>query len=657
MNHLTKGSDYLACHGGFRLVGRNAELARVTGVLMRRAASSMIIVGPGGVGCTSILLGLQVAKSQPDAPFDLTSKRLFWLDTSSMLADPTNLDSVFHRIIDRISSVVGGIMVVEDGRGLIEGLPPHLTNALLAAIRSGRLQGILECVDADLETVLRGHSDLRQIFTIVAIDEPTGSDLLDIVTAGATTLSKHHGIGFTPDAIEAAVDLTTKYHPPDPSLSRAQPERALTLLDRSSAIYRLAAHQYIAPAAAAELTSLIAKRRDAENMIGLLEDQIEESRRPSPDNARTPIFGGGIDTAEISSKRQNLTALRADLAKLDERVAHTRSAIDSGLALTRDAVLAEFADISGIPASKLDQDERDKLRALDLTLTLRVFGQSDVIARVSGGVRVARVGRRGRRPLSYLFIGPSGVGKTELSKALAATLFDDDNALTRFDMSEYMEKHAVAKLIGAPPGYEGFEAGGILTNAMRRNSYRVLLFDEVEKAHPDVFNVFLQVLDDGRLTDNVGRTVSFADAIIVMTSNIGQTAFLDTSMSFEEASKVALEELGRSFRSEFLNRFAGRQNILCFRPLDPAAIKKIVAREIAVLDSLYGPQGVHIAPMDQAVIDAFCADRYDATEGARGLPGYITALLEPVLAGRVLDGGAGMATISYADSSFHVDFK
>lgn len=211
-----------------------------------------------------------------------------------------------------------------------------------------------------------------------------------------------------------------------------------------------------------------------------------------------------------------------------------------------------------------------------------------------------------------------------------------------------MEKHGVAKLIGAPPGYEGFEAGGILTNLMRRSSYRVLLFDEIEKAHPDVFNIFLQVLDDGRLTDNVGRTVSFGDATIVMTTNIGQAHFLDETLSTQEAEAAAIEELGTTYRSEFLNRFAGRQNILCFKKLGLDSIERIVRRELATLDRLYGERGLRVTmPDDQ--LATFCRDQYDPRIGARGLPGFIAATLEPALADRVLadDAAEGTAIVSY----------
>lgn len=656
MKYLTKGTDYLALHPGFKLVDRKTELARLKSVLLRRSASSVILAGPGGVGCTALVLGLQLAKARPDASFDITDKRLFWLDVSGLLseADGAQLDVAFHRILDRMRSDRGAILAVEDGRGLIDGLrsaAPHLINALMSGVRSRSFQLLLECLDDDLETVLRSHSDMRQLFTIVAIEEPTGNELLEIVSEAAQGTAAYHGIAVSPGAITAAIELTTKYHPPDPGLSRAQPERSLTLLDRALSAYRLVAHQDLD---SAPITKLIANRRDHENFIGELQDRIDEHRQPSPDNARTPIFSGGLDTPEMVDWRRQIAAAKADLVAIDQELEGKRSAVNAGLMLSRDSVLTEFADISGIPVSKLNENDVEKLRNLEATLGKRVYGQEEVIRRLANGVKIARVGRRNNnKPLaSYLFLGPSGVGKTELSKALAAAMLDDEAALTRFDMSEYMEKHAVAKLIGAPPGYEGFEAGGILTNLMRRSGNRVLLFDEIEKAHPDIFNIMLQVLEDGRLTDNVGRTASFADAVIIMTTNIGQPHFLDPELSVEEAEARAMEDLGATYRSEFLNRFAGRQNIICFKKLGLDSIEKIVWREIAGLDATYGEKGIRVVIADADLV-AFCEDQYDPKIGARGLPGFIAANLEPMIVNRILadPNVSGTATIRYDRAS------
>lgn len=665
MNFLIKGSDLLARYPGFELVGRDVYLQRLLSILLRRSASSVVLAGPRGVGCTALILGIQLAKQQDGAPYDVTGRRLFWLDVNGLFAsgDSEEVNHAFHRILDRLKSVDGSVLVVEDARDLLEACRNsgtlHFINALLAAVREGRTQVILEAADDDLETVLRCGSDVREMFTILAVDEPAGPDLAAIVTSSAAALSKHHGIRIEPDAATAAIELTTRYQSQD---GWAQPARTLTLLDRALASYRLAAHKNGNPEHGADIRRLIEERRRTQNLIAELEDRADEYRllASAPDNARSTIFSG-IDAPEVSQLRSQARELHAVATHLNEQLAERTKAVDGNLALTRPLVLSEFAEISGISVAKLGQNEREKLRGIEAILLRRIFGQTEVVSRVAGGVRVARAGRRDRaRPLAYLFLGPSGVGKTELSKALAAALLDDEAALTRFDMSEYMEKHGVAKLIGAPPGYEGFEAGGILTNLMRRNAYRILLFDEIEKAHPDVFNIFLQVLDDGRLTDNVGRTVSFADATIVMTTNIGQAHFLDASLTTSEAEAAAMDELNSTYRSEFLNRFAGRQNILCFKSLDLDSIERIVRRELAVLDRVYGERGLRVEMSDEQ-LKIFCQDQYDPRIGARGLPGFISATLEPALADRVLaeDQPNGTAQVSYEPSAhkFHVEVR
>jgi ATP-dependent Clp protease ATP-binding subunit ClpA len=317
--------------------------------------------------------------------------------------------------------------------------------------------------------------------------------------------------------------------------------------------------------------------------------------------------------------------------------------------LTKEIVLLEFSRISGISVNKLNENERERLVNLETNLTKRIFGQDEACAKIANAVKIAKVGRRngGKPQAAFLLLGPSGTGKTEMSKALTQALLDDEKALTRFDMSEYMEKHAVAKLIGAPPGYEGFEVGGLLTNIMRKNPIQILLFDEIEKANDDVFNIFLQILSDGRLTDNIGRVVSFADAIIIMTTNIGQPYFLNQDLSPEQSRAGALEELSARYRPEFLNRFAGRENIIPFNRLELDSIERIVRREINDLNKAYLDSGIQVN-IEEPQLKAFCIDRYDPTAGARGLPGFIQANLEPVIANIVLEGGpTGTLNVSY----------
>lgn len=681
MDFLFPGNEYLELHENFRLVGRDQELQRLMSILLRKHANSVIMMGAGGVGCTTLCLGIQAAKKDPDAPFDILKKRLFWMDTDGLFAlgDSEKINQAFHRIIARLAQTYDSVLIVEDTRDLIEACrnngTMHFMNALLLAVRNNDTQVIFETKDEDLDAVLKCHSDMRELFTIMPVDEPVGENLSLIVKAATTGLESHHGIRVTDEAIQAAIEFTNRYQTRDNGLNRAQPERSITLLDRALSAYLLEVHRQIPPGFSAEgwqtrqieMRRLNVELRDGQAQIAEYEEQREklaqrerELSTPSPDNARTSIFQhGGFQTPEGAALSGKIERLAQAVKLINSRMTEMENEINAGLALSRAMVLQEFSKISGIAQGKLDQDEIAKLRDLDMGLKKRIFGQDDAVLRISNGIRVFRVGRRSKnKPLSFLFLGPSGVGKTEVSKVLAEALLDDEAALTRFDMSEYMEKHAVAKMIGAPPGYEGFEAGGILTNLMRRNSNRVLLFDEIEKAHPDVFNVLLQVLDEGRLTDNIGRTVSFADAIIIMTTNIGQPHFLDESMSEPEREALAMIDLSNTYRSEFLNRFNGRQNIICFKILRLDSMEKIVRREISSIDAVYGEKGVHVEANDN-VIASFCRDQYDPKIGARGLPGFITANLEPHLVNAILadQNVQGTALVDYSTEEKRFDVK
>lgn len=683
-DYLNTGADMLGAQEGFQLLGRDAELSALCSILVRKHSNSVLLVGPSGVGASSICLGLQAMKSEDNPPFDIISKSIFWLDTDALFStgDPGAIDAAFRKAFERLKRSVEPVLIIEDAGDFLEACQnngaQHFVNLINGAVCDGRLQVILETSDKDASKVLGWHSDLREAYTILDVTEPTGENLDKIVAAAAEKLQAYHQVKIDDDAIASAVELTQKYRAA--GSSAAQPKRSIELLDQAMASYRLAAHK-IPPAAMAiqkkieagtateeevqqhgNVMSLHAKRqqslkslhhqqREAEEMILGLETELEglrakraeeEPQAPAQPATFASLTGGaGFGSAREQEVTARLTQFRQALQEHRKGYYALAQEMNSELHLDRTAVVAEFSRLSGIAASKLGEDEILVLRGLDATLRGGVFGQDRPVTAMANAIKVARVGRRNKdRPqASFLLAGPSGVGKTEIAKQIAKALLGDAKALTRFDMSEYMERHAVSKLIGAPPGYEGFEAGGILTNAMRTNRNRILLFDEIEKAHDDVFNLFLQILDDGRLTDNIGRVAEFSDSIIIMTTNIGQPHFLEEGLSSKDAMAAAMEDLGDRYRPEFLNRFNGRQNILGFNKLELDSIERIIKREFVDLATSYAEHDVQINFADDQ-IKAFCADRYDPIVGARGLPGQVNTELEPQIVNALLDQSA-----------------
>ncbi|MGA7805264.1 AAA family ATPase, partial [Bradyrhizobium sp.] len=385
-----------------------------------------------------------------------------------------------------------------------------------------------------------------------------------------------------------------------------------------------------------------AAQREGEKSIAHMEAQLreledDEKKRHLDDAAEKPSAGdadfdliaraSGYATPEILKLRGEIAQTQA--AVDDNRVKYkavTRE-INDRLLFTAAMVIDEFSLISGIDASKLKQNDAVKLLNLHGALKRRVYGQDAVLDHVDRAVKVWRRGRRTDRPLPFLFCGASGVGKTEVSKGLAEALFDTDKALNRYDMGEFMEKNDVTKLIGAPPGYDGFAAGGEMTNAVRANPYQVMLWDEIEKAHPDIFNICLNILDDGRCRDNLGRKVEFGDVVMPMTTNIGADHALRVGtgpgdLTEDEAYELTIRDLKKAFRTEFLNRFEGRENIILFRKLNMDTIEKIVFREISRINAFYAPQSIDVR-FPEAELREFCDKTYSPEIGARGLPGRI----------------------------------
>ncbi|MGB5165884.1 MAG: AAA family ATPase, partial [Woeseiaceae bacterium] len=691
-------------------------LSKLTAILMRKRANNVLLIGTGGVGCSAICMGLQESKDKPDTPFDIVSKRFFWLDSDLLFSsgDPGRINEGFDKALRTLSRTPDSVLVLDDMRDFIDATRnngvTNLINALMRSLKKKKFQVIMETRDEDLETVLKCHSDMQENYTMLDVSEPDEELLQAIVSSVAEKrLRKHHRIPISHGAIDTAIEVTSKYRVRDLGLSRAQPERSLTLLDRALTSYRLVAHardprldeleeeretlagengtdkltQEIDSIAAAwlkrqqEIKKIFAELREGEDAIRGLELEIEEQLAreqatlhdtadddENEEETQAPksylsfaarTAGAGYDSDVVAALKEKTSRFEQEVNR-NKKIFDTLTAeINASLELSKDHVLAEFSSISGIPVSKLTQDERAKLLHLDTNLGNRVFGQGEAVSKLSNQVRVARAGLQSpdKPQAAFMFLGPSGVGKTELAKALTAELFDDERSLLRFDMSEYMEKHAVAKLIGAPPGYEGYEAGGILTNEMRRNPRRIILFDEIEKAHADIFNVFLQILDDARLTDNRGLTVSFRDAIILMTTNIGTSHFLSEE-NFEVAKGMALEDLDAQYRPEFLARFNGKRNIVCFETLDLDVIERIAARDIRRLDAMVKATLPDVSVNIGAnALSAMCRDHYKPVNGARGITGYIEGVIKPEIANTVLfdEQAKGMIQIEYDEAT------
>lgn len=663
MDYLIRGSAYLTANPNFKLIGRDSDLERLSSILMRSNANSVILVGAGGVGVTSLLHGLQALKSRADVPFDIVAKKLFWLDVDALFStgDSGELSKQFRKITDRLEATPDSVLMIEDTRDFIEACrnsgSTHFINDLMATVKNGLNQIIFETRDEDLDMVLKMHSDVREHFTLLDVREPERGVLSDIIAKNALDLTSHHGIKIDADAIETAINLTTKYRTNDPGLNRAQPERSSTLLDRALATYRLSAHREVPEDVSEQLRVLYRNQRDGEIAIAELEEQNEIILEEKAQSKEANDFKL-MDPQTVTDNKINIKKYKELVAENRKAFNELTAKVNVGLALTKELVEAEFSKISGISLDKLNQDERERLKNLEATFNARIFGQPQATKRLSNAIKTARIVKRttDQPQAAMMFIGPSGVGKTEIAKVAAGTLLGDEKALTRFDMAQYSEKHAVALLCGAPPGYEGYEAGGILTNLMLKNPSRIILFDEIEKAHDSIYDIFLSILSDSRLTDNVGRVVSFNDTILIFTSNIGQPHFLRNDIDFAEAEGLAMADLSERYRPEFLNRFAGRENIVCFNRLLLDSIQKIVTREMVKLGEAYADNGINIV-MAPEQIDTFCADVYDPRTGARGLPGYLKANLEPILADRVLDGYTGDVNVLYNPATKHFDVE
>ncbi len=723
---LIRGSEYITRYPNFILKGRNEELRQVTDILMRSRQNNVLLTGDSGVGLTSISLGLQSIKQELGTSLDLVGKRLFWLDGDMLFSSDnrTKTTEEFEKFRGILTRTPNSVVIIESTadfmRAAKAGGYEHLITGLMNDLKLGKYQAIFETPTEGLGDVKQIDNDFREIFTQLQINEPNESDLNDIVSHFASGLTAKESVSISPQAIATAIMLTNKYRIQDEF--RAQPDAAISLLDRALTTYVREMHekppairtakeeldelnsilssgiktkkfetysieeiQAMALVKTEELTNMNTQweetqktlrnlhkdQRIAEEQIRKLEDQIEETRENETaqqaarkvkfeqDRASGTVKGefneglfNGISSPEIQKLQTEIDTYNKEAKKGYEEYNTIKHSINKHLNLDVAQVLRTFSEISKIPMNKLSEDETKKLLGLEAVLAKRVMGQDEPVMELTSAVQRARVGlKMPNKPNgAFMFLGPSGVGKTELAKALAEGLNGDERSLVRFDMSEYQEEHAVAKLIGAPPGYEGYAAGGVLTNAVRRNPHSIILFDEIEKAHPKIFDVMLQVLDDARLTDSRGITSDFRETIIIMTTNVGTPHFLDKELSFEDSKELALTELEGKYRPEFLGRFNG--NIYCFKRLEDNVLHKIARKEISRINTVMADRNI-VLMIDNQTVQSMIDNHYDAAKGARSLLGYIDRTVTADISKIILNNAntTGVLQIEYNEDT------
>jgi ATP-dependent Clp protease ATP-binding subunit ClpC len=619
------------------VIGRDKEIERVIQILSRRTKNNPCLIGEPGVGKTAISEGLAHKIVEGNVPETLKDKRVVTLDLSSMVAGAKyrgEFEDRLKKSIEEIRNAGNVVLFIDElhtivGAGAAEGAI-DAANILKPLLARGEIQIIGATTLDEYRKHIEKDAALERRFQPITVTEPTQEEAIQILLGIRDKYEAHHNVKITDKAIDAAVKMSSRY-----INDRYLPDKAIDLIDEASSKVRL--RSFTAPPDLQDL------ERRIEDLHKMKEDAI------------------------VSQEFEKAASIRDEENKLKEELAAKKEAWQmenskNTQVVTEEEIAEIIGSWTGIPVSRLAQEETERLKNMESILHKRVIGQEDSVSAVARAIRRGRVGLKDpKRPVgSFIFSGPTGVGKTELSKALAEALFGDESLMIRIDMSEYMEKHSVSRLVGSPPGYVGYDEGGQLTEKVRRKPYSVVLFDEIEKAHPDVFNMLLQILDDGRLTDSTGRTVDFRNTVIIMTSNVGARDIVEpkrlgfssmdenASQDYEDMKKNVMTELKKTFRPEFINRV---DEIIVFHPLSREDIKKICSLMLNETAKRMEQNNIKITFTEE--VKEFLADKgYDKTYGARPLKRTIQEHIEDKLAEAILDDKVkegDSISISYED--------
>ena len=610
------------------VIGRKTETERVIQILSRRTKNNHCLIGEPGVGKTAVVEGLAEKIASGDVPEMLKNKRVVALDLSGMVAGAKYRGDFEERIKKSLNEVkkAGDIILFIDeihtivGAGAAEGAI-DAANILKPLLARGEIQVVGATTLNEYRKYIEKDAALERRFQPIVVEEPSVEDTVLILKGIRDKYEAHHNVKITDEAIQAAVELSKRY-----INDRFLPDKAIDLIDEASSKARI--KTYVMP-----------------DEIKKIEEEIENVTKEKEEAIKVQEFEKAASFRDKEHKLKD--KLEAEKKKWENKKSKKLTTI------TEEDIATVISKITGVPVTKITEKENDRLKNLEVELHKRVVGQDEAVAAVAKAIRRSRVGLKDpKRPIgSFLFLGPTGVGKTELSKALAECLFGDENAMIRVDMSEFMEAHTTSKLIGAPPGYVGFDDGGQLTEKIRRKPYSVVLFDEIEKAHPDVMNSLLQILDDGRLTDSTGRTVDFKNTVIIMTSNIGAKLITDkNTLGFSKADsedkeeqlkaenekikKDVMSELKKHFRPEFLNRI---DDIIVFSKLNEKDIRQIIDLMLKEVQHRLDNKGI-VLNLDDKVKELIEKKGTDTTYGARPLRRAIQSLVEDTIAEGIIDG-------------------